>query len=184
MKQQEVFKAMADPTRRAILKRLQGGALSAGEIGADADGLERLLRYASARGFVGMDRRGRFFATPVTEVLRRTHRNSWRGWVEFAGSDWFWAALRHLDARLLEGRSGMEAAHGADFFTFVNERFQRLLGFDRDELLGSHYSAIVHREDVKRAEYAFNERRTGQRKTPKPKKPVDDDRPALTPSGR
>ncbi len=34
MKQQQVFKAMADPTRRAILKRLQGGALSAGEIGA------------------------------------------------------------------------------------------------------------------------------------------------------
>lgn len=32
MKQQEVFKAMADPTRRAILKRLQGGSLSAGEI--------------------------------------------------------------------------------------------------------------------------------------------------------
>jgi diguanylate cyclase (GGDEF)-like protein/PAS domain S-box-containing protein len=48
-------------------------------------------------------------------------------------------------------------------FTFVNERFQRLLGFDRDELLGSHYSSIVHREDVKRAEYAFNERRTGPR---------------------
>ena len=33
MKQQEVFKAMADPTRRAILKRLQAGSLSAGEIG-------------------------------------------------------------------------------------------------------------------------------------------------------
>ncbi|GAA3560135.1 SURF1 family protein [Microlunatus spumicola] len=30
----------------------------------------------------------------------------------------------------------------------------------------------------------IRERRTGQRKTPKPKKPVDDDRPALTPSGR
>ena len=37
MKQQEVFKAMADPTRRAILKRLQGGSLSAGEIGAAFD---------------------------------------------------------------------------------------------------------------------------------------------------
>jgi diguanylate cyclase (GGDEF)-like protein/PAS domain S-box-containing protein len=48
-------------------------------------------------------------------------------------------------------------------FTFVNERFQRLLGFDRQELLGNHYSSIVYREDVKRAEYAFNERRTGQR---------------------
>ena len=34
MRQQEVFKAMADPTRRAILKRLQAGALTAGEIGA------------------------------------------------------------------------------------------------------------------------------------------------------
>jgi hypothetical protein len=42
--------------------------------------------------------------------------------VEFAGSDWFWDAFRHLDARVLDGRSGMEAAHGTDFFTFVNER--------------------------------------------------------------
>ena len=48
-------------------------------------------------------------------------------------------------------------------FTFVNERFNRLLGFTREELIGSHYSTIVHRDDVKRAEYAFNERRTGQR---------------------
>lgn len=34
MKQQAVFKAMADPTRRSILKRLQDGSLTAGEIGA------------------------------------------------------------------------------------------------------------------------------------------------------
>ncbi len=37
MKQQEVFKAMADPTRRAILKRLQGGSRTAGELGAGFD---------------------------------------------------------------------------------------------------------------------------------------------------
>ncbi|HET8553335.1 MAG TPA: autorepressor SdpR family transcription factor [Rhodanobacteraceae bacterium] len=37
MKQQEVFKAMADPTRRAILKRLQGGSLTAGELGEGFD---------------------------------------------------------------------------------------------------------------------------------------------------
>ncbi|MDN5925129.1 MAG: autorepressor SdpR family transcription factor [Xanthomonadales bacterium] len=37
MKTQDAFKAMADPTRRAILKRLQGGSLSAGEIGAAFD---------------------------------------------------------------------------------------------------------------------------------------------------
>ena len=48
-------------------------------------------------------------------------------------------------------------------FSFVNQRFTRLLGFAREELIGAHYSSIVYREDVKRAEYAFNERRTGQR---------------------
>lgn len=37
MQQQEVFRAMADPTRRAILKRLQKGPLTAGEIGKDFD---------------------------------------------------------------------------------------------------------------------------------------------------
>lgn len=34
MKQQDAFRALADPTRRAILSRLQSGPLSAGEIGA------------------------------------------------------------------------------------------------------------------------------------------------------
>ena len=32
MSQQSVFKALADPTRRAILKRLQGGSQTAGAI--------------------------------------------------------------------------------------------------------------------------------------------------------
>lgn len=38
--QQSVFKALADPTRRAILKRLQGGSETAGEI-ADAFPISR-----------------------------------------------------------------------------------------------------------------------------------------------
>jgi hypothetical protein len=126
------------------LDRRRTAAELATELGVDADGLERLLRYAAARGFVGADRRGRFFATPVTEVLQRAHPNSWRGWVEFAGSDWFWAAFRHLDARVLEGRSGMEAAHGADFFTFVNER-QPSAGaaFDAAMAAGSTVQALA-----------------------------------------
>ncbi|CDG81075.1 EAL domain-containing response regulator [Janthinobacterium agaricidamnosum] len=47
--------------------------------------------------------------------------------------------------------------------TFVNDRAQQLLGFGRDDLLGRHYSIIVHDEDQERARYAFNERRADER---------------------
>lgn len=40
-------------------------------------------------------------------------------------------------------------------FTFVNDRLQTLLGFDRQELLGRHYSALIHAPDLQRADYVF-----------------------------
>jgi diguanylate cyclase (GGDEF)-like protein/PAS domain S-box-containing protein len=48
-------------------------------------------------------------------------------------------------------------------FTFVNDRAYQLLGFAREELLGQHYSILVHDEDQERARYAFNERRVDER---------------------
>jgi len=42
-------------------------------------------------------------------------------------------------------------------FTIINNRVQRLLGFDCEELIGQHYSSLVHAEDQKRAHYAFKE---------------------------
>lgn len=44
-------------------------------------------------------------------------------------------------------------------FTFVNDRAYQLLGFTREELLGRHYSVLIHDEDLERARYVFNERR-------------------------
>jgi hypothetical protein len=82
--------------------------------------LERVLRYAAGRGFLRRDRRGRYRANAVTNVLRRNHPNSWRPWVEFAGSDYFWAAWRHLDVAVRGQGSGMEAATGHSFFEFVH----------------------------------------------------------------
>ena len=48
-------------------------------------------------------------------------------------------------------------------FTFVNDRAYQLLGFSRDDLIGKHYSILVHEEDLERARYAFNERRVDER---------------------
>jgi diguanylate cyclase (GGDEF)-like protein/PAS domain S-box-containing protein len=48
-------------------------------------------------------------------------------------------------------------------FTFVNDRAYQLLGFAREELIGQHYSILVHDEDLERARYAFNERRVDER---------------------
>jgi len=50
-------------------------------------------------------------------------------------------------------------------FTFINGRVESLLGFSREELIGCPYFAIVHDEDLDRAIYAFNERRTDHRAT-------------------
>lgn len=48
-------------------------------------------------------------------------------------------------------------------FSFVNNRAENLLGWDVDELLGEHYTKVVCEEDLERARYALNERRTGER---------------------
>jgi diguanylate cyclase (GGDEF)-like protein/PAS domain S-box-containing protein len=49
------------------------------------------------------------------------------------------------------------------YFTFVNERMEIILGYSKKEILGKHYSSIVHEDDLVMAEYTFNERRTGKR---------------------
>jgi diguanylate cyclase (GGDEF)-like protein/PAS domain S-box-containing protein len=48
-------------------------------------------------------------------------------------------------------------------FTFLNDRASQLLGYTREELIGKHYSLVVHEEDQERARYVFNERRSDDR---------------------
>jgi diguanylate cyclase (GGDEF)-like protein len=48
-------------------------------------------------------------------------------------------------------------------FTFVNDRFESLLGFERNTLIGEHFSLLVHDDDVKQAQHVFHERRAGER---------------------
>ena len=50
-------------------------------------------------------------------------------------------------------------------FTFVNDRAEDLLGYRREDLLGRHFSLLIHDEDLPQARYVFCERRTGKRAT-------------------
>jgi diguanylate cyclase (GGDEF)-like protein/PAS domain S-box-containing protein len=49
------------------------------------------------------------------------------------------------------------------YFTFINERIESLLGFSKEEIVGKHYSFLVHHDDMEQARYIFNERRVGNR---------------------
>lgn len=73
MRQQEVFKAMADPTRRAILKRLQGGALSAGEIGAEFEitpaSLSHHFNVLKQADLVRTERRGQYIVYSLNSTV-------------------------------------------------------------------------------------------------------------------
>jgi ArsR family transcriptional regulator, arsenate/arsenite/antimonite-responsive transcriptional repressor len=73
MKQQEVFRAIADPTRRAILKRLQGGALSAGEIGTAFDMTAASLSHHFAvlkqADLVRTERRGQYIVYSLNSTV-------------------------------------------------------------------------------------------------------------------
>ena len=48
-------------------------------------------------------------------------------------------------------------------FVFLNDRIKTILGYETDELLGKHYSDFVHKDDLDKAMYVFDERRTGAR---------------------
>ena len=68
-----MFKALADPTRRAILRRLQGGALTAGEIGQafDITGASLSHHFSVLKGadLVRTERRGRHIVYSLNSTV-------------------------------------------------------------------------------------------------------------------
>jgi PAS domain S-box-containing protein len=48
-------------------------------------------------------------------------------------------------------------------FSFVSDAVERLLGFKPPELIGKPFTAIIHDEDLEKAKFHFDERRTGAR---------------------
>ena len=49
------------------------------------------------------------------------------------------------------------------YFTFANGESERLLGYPPQEIIGKHFSEILHPEDLDTVGHSFHERRTGDR---------------------
>ncbi len=118
-------KALAVAVELEIPDRLQRGPARADELahdlGADADALNRLLRFLVSRGLLGATRDGRYRNNAVSDALRRDHPWSARNWVLFFGGDWHWKIWNEAKHSFLTGESAAKAATGHEFFEYVNK---------------------------------------------------------------
>jgi 2,7-dihydroxy-5-methyl-1-naphthoate 7-O-methyltransferase len=113
------------------------------DLDADPARLDRLLRYATTRGWVGLDRRGRIRATRVTAFLRRDHPGGWRAWVEFVAGAEVTAALAALDAGLQADGDAFAAANGAAFFAWMQATPGRHVVFDAAMAAGGRMHGLL-----------------------------------------
>jgi diguanylate cyclase (GGDEF)-like protein/PAS domain S-box-containing protein len=75
------------------------------------------------------------------------------------------AALADLWAEVDAAAAPAYALDADGCVRYVNESFAALLGTTREELVGAHFSRLVHEPDLPRARWRFNERRIGDRAT-------------------
>ena len=102
--------------------------------------LERLLRFAAAKGWVSLGRDGRVWPTAVTGFLRTDHPGGWRSWVDFAGIDEIVAAVDQLG---LSVNDPFVAANGTPFFEWMAEHPDEWATFDRAMAAGGRMHALT-----------------------------------------
>jgi hypothetical protein len=110
-------------------------------IEVDASMLERLLRFASTRGWVRVDRRGRVHPTAVTGFLRKDHPGGWRAWVDFVSGTEVLAAVGTLSADPSVTDAFAEV-NGSPFFEWMSSHPERWAVFDRAMAAGAQMHAL------------------------------------------
>ncbi|GAC1370669.1 MAG: hypothetical protein NVS2B12_33830 [Ktedonobacteraceae bacterium] len=88
---QEAYKAIADPTRRRILKYLRGGERTAGELsehtGAKPNALSHHLMVLKLADLVRVERRGQFQVYSLNTTVFQDLMTELLGWVGGMGED-------------------------------------------------------------------------------------------------
>ncbi len=110
------------------------------QIGANVVRLEPIVRFAAARGWLRLDRRGRVRPTRVTEFLRTDHPGGWHAWVQFAGGDEVVDAIKYFDLRV--GDTFAET-NGESFFHWMQHHPRRWAEFDEAMSAGARMHALT-----------------------------------------
>ncbi|MCU1430070.1 MAG: hypothetical protein JWL83_4070 [Actinomycetia bacterium] len=118
------------------------------DLAADPDALERLLRYAAARGWVRFGRRGAVRPAPVLRFLRRDHPGGWRAWVEFTGGADVTGAMAHIAEAVSAGQDPFVVANGAPFFAWMTANPGRQQAFDAAMAAGGRMHGLVLAETL------------------------------------
>ncbi len=115
----------------------------AGDLGVDPARLRRLIRYAAARGWVGLDRHGKVRPRPVITFLRADHPGGWRAWVEFMSGEEILGAVSRLDTGMQDGGDPFATAVGAPFFDWMEQHADRHATFDAAMAAGGRMHGLV-----------------------------------------
>jgi predicted O-methyltransferase YrrM len=104
------------------------GAEVAAAVGADADGLTRMLRGLALDGVLAEDGDGRFALTAIGECLRDGVPGSLRGQL-IARGDVYWQAAAGMLRTATDGGTAFEHVHGEPFFEHLAADPERAAAF-------------------------------------------------------
>jgi len=118
-------KALAVAAEMGIADHLAGGPRTASDLAsscsADADALDRMLRFLVGRGVFRTTRDGRYRNNKSSELLRSDHSSSMRAWVRFSGADWHVASWNQLEHSIRTGKAAADRALGHPFWAYLTE---------------------------------------------------------------
>lgn len=107
----------------------------AARLDLDPERLELLLRLGVARGWLAMDRRGRFRPNRVTRFLRRDHPGGWRAWVDLLSGGELIDSIRALSLERGDEHT-FQRVHGLPFHAWLEAHPDRWEVFDRAQAVG------------------------------------------------
>lgn len=114
--------------------------------GTDVDALNRVLRFLVARDVLRTTSDGRYRNGPASDVLRRDHPYSWRGWVEFFASDWNWRIWTSALSSVRRDGNAAETALGMPFFDYLESDRDAGAAFNAAMRSGSLMQGLLVRD--------------------------------------